>query len=102
MFYLTTHSTHFLIRLYGVGKGLFREHIPHSFVTPVVEHWLEWFTMKDRTDDPPPPAFLSERSYHGATSRSFVQYFSFQPVLHDWCNKGRGICHPVCGMMHIK
>ena len=29
-------------------------------------------------------------------------YFSFQPVLHDWCNKGRGICYPVCGMMHIK
>ena len=29
-------------------------------------------------------------------------YFSFQPVLHDWCNKGRGMCYPVCGMMHIK
>ena len=24
-----------------------------------------------------------------------LSYFSFQPVLHDWCNKGRG-------MMHIK
>ena len=20
----------------------------------------------------------------------------------DWCNKGRGICYPVCWMMHIK
>ena len=29
-------------------------------------------------------------------------YFSFQPVLHDWCNKGRGVCYPVCGMVHIK
>ena len=29
-------------------------------------------------------------------------YFSFQPVLHDWCNKGRGICYHVCGMVHIK
>ena len=29
-------------------------------------------------------------------------YFSFQPVLHDWCNKGRGMYYPVCGMMHIK
>ena len=28
--------------------------------------------------------------------------FSFQPVLHDWCNKGRGICYPVCWMVHIK
>ena len=29
-------------------------------------------------------------------------YFSFQPVLHDWCNKDRGMCYPVCGMVHIK
>ena len=21
--------------------------------------------------------------------------FSFQPVLHDWCNKGRGMCYPI-------
>ena len=31
-----------------------------------------------------------------------LNYFSFLPVLHDWCNKGRGMCYPVCGMMHIK
>ena len=31
-----------------------------------------------------------------------LSYFSFQPVLHDWCNKGHGMCYPVCGMMHIK
>ena len=24
------------------------------------------------------------------------------PLLHDLCNKGRGICYPVCGMVHIK
>ena len=29
-------------------------------------------------------------------------YFSFQPVLQDWCNKGCGMCYPVCGMVHIK
>ena len=28
--------------------------------------------------------------------------FSFQPVLHDWCNKGCGMCYPVCGIVHIK
>ena len=42
---------------------------------------------------------------HGAMGRQMVDplsYFSFQPVLHDWCNKGRGMCHPVCAMMHIK
>ena len=31
-----------------------------------------------------------------------LSYFSFQPLLHDWCNKGRGMCYPVCGMVHIK
>ena len=31
-----------------------------------------------------------------------LNYFSFQPVLHDLCNKGRGMCYPVCGMVHIK
>ena len=31
-----------------------------------------------------------------------LNYFSFQPVLHDWCNKGCGMCYPVCGMVHIK
>ena len=29
-------------------------------------------------------------------------YFLFQPVLHDWCNKGHGMCYPVCGIVHIK
>ena len=29
-------------------------------------------------------------------------YFSFHPVLHDWCNKGCGMYYPTCGMVHIK
>ena len=33
---------------------------------------------------------------------SQLNYFLFQPVLHDWCNKGCGMCYPVCGMVHIK
>ena len=37
--------------------------------------------------------------FHGVDPLS---YFSFQPVIHDWCNKGRGMCYPVCGMVHIK
>ena len=24
------------------------------------------------------------------------------PASHDWCNKGRGMCYPVSGMVHIK
>ena len=31
-----------------------------------------------------------------------LSYFTFLPVLHDWCNKGRGIYYSVCGMVHIK
>ena len=31
-----------------------------------------------------------------------LSYFSFQPVLHDWCNKGCGMCYPICGVVHIK
>ena len=42
----------------------------------------------------------------GSSERSFIvdllSYFSFQPVLHNWCNKGRGMCNPVCGIVHIK
>ena len=94
--------------------------------------------------DPTTHRTMSERSYHGATSRSVISeyvtrlrvfliirgagrsseverslmvrwvvgsilhgvdplsYFSFQPVLHNWCNKGCGMCYPVCGMVHIK
>ena len=37
--------------------------------------------------------------FHGVDPLS---YFSFQPVLHDWCTKGRGMCYPVCVMVHIK
>ena len=33
---------------------------------------------------------------------SIISYFSFQPVLLDWYNKGRGMYYPVCGMMDIK
>ena len=36
----------------------------------------------------------------GSSDRSFMvdplSYFLFQPVFHDWCNKGRGMCYPVC------
>ena len=31
-----------------------------------------------------------------------LDYFSSQPVLHDWCSKGRGMYYPVCAMVHIK
>ena len=42
----------------------------------------------------------------GSSDRSFMvdplSYFSFQPVLHDRCNEGRGMCYSVCRMVYIK
>ena len=43
---------------------------------------------------------------HGAISRQSVPSCgaisrSSQCSL-DWCNQGRGMCYPVCGMVHIK
>ena len=41
----------------------------------------------------------------GSSDPSFIVdplgYLPFHPVLHDWCNKGRGMCYPVCGMMML-
>ena len=37
--------------------------------------------------------------FHGVDPLS---YLSFQPVFTDWCNKRRGMCYHVCGMVHIK
>ena len=31
-----------------------------------------------------------------------LSYFSFQPVLHDWCNKDRGMYYPVSVIVRIK
>ena len=45
----------------------------------------------------------SVRSWcNGSSDLSLMSYFLIQPVLHDWCNKGRGMCYAVCVMMHIK
>ena len=54
-----------------------------------------------------PDNSMSVRSWcDGSSDRSFLvdplRYFSFQSVLHDWCNKGHGMCYPVYGMVHIK
>ena len=31
-----------------------------------------------------------------------IELFLILAMLHDWCNKGCGMCYPVCGMVHIK
>ena len=49
----------------------------------------------------------STRSWcDGLSDQSFMvdplSRFSFQPVLHNWCNKGHGMYYPVYGIVHIK
>ena len=42
---------------------------------------------------------------HGAMGRQIsppLSCFSFKPVFHDWCNKGRGMCYPVIVLVNIK
>ena len=76
------------------------------------QDWLKTLKTTDYFDGDSDTIFFSsevERSLmmrwvvgsilHGVDPLS---YFSFQPVLHDWCNKGRGMCHPVYGMVYIK
>ena len=50
---------------------------------------------------------LGRASAHGVMGHQIdmvdpFSYFSFQPVLHDWCNEGYNMCYPVYGMVHIK
>ena len=67
--------------------------------------WTHWAISRSKEWDI--ARGKSVRSWwDGSSDRSFMvdplSYFSFQPVLHNWCNKGRGMCYPICGMMHIK
>ena len=105
-FYLTTHSTHFIYSYMAsdiwlrtiliVRKETRCRHIGYSFrLTARVLIYA--------------PSHRQDSTYHGlcytslgARAGTRNSYFSFQPVLHDWCNKGRGMCYTVCGMVHIK
>ena len=73
------------------------------------------YDIRGKSYDKYDPCFVVPRKLRGKSVRSWcdgssdrsfkvdpLSYFSFQPVLHVWCNKGRGMCYPVCGMVHIK
>ena len=77
MFYLMTHSTHFI---YGsMASDMVKDHSDSERGHPL----------------PPHTSRLLFLIYP-------LSYFLFQPVLHNWCNKGCGMYYPVCGKMHIK
>ena len=35
----------------------------------------------------------------GGAQWGAMNYFSFQSVVHYWCNKGIGMCYPLCGIL---
>ena len=115
MFYLTMHSTHFI---YGyiasdiwlrtiliVRKETSCRHKGYSFFLAARVLLYAPSHRQDSTYH----GYICGNSVHswcnGSSDRSFMvdplSYFSFQPVLRDWCNKGCGMCYPVCGMMLI-
>ena len=42
-----------------------------------------------------------ERSAHGAMGCRIDPSLNYFRFSHNLCNKGRGVCYPVCGMVHI-
>ena len=74
-----------------------------AFITPVVEHCLEqeiaqWVIMRDRSNMP-----WCIRSLDRSHIVDLLSYFSFQPVLHDWCKKNKRLsCAILYGIVHIK
>ena len=125
-----------------------------TFVTPVMEHWLEWeiaqwvqhegsirrsiapwanalttelhlaplLCLRAQISPENHAAAFDAVTMEGAGRNSEVEcslmvrwvvrsilhgvdplsFFSFQPVLQYCCNKGCGMCYPVCGMVDIK
>ena len=120
MFYLTTHSTHVLnLRSYGVGH-MVKDHSERER-KPAACHMGYSFRLTARVLLYA-PSHRQDSTYHstgwnnhgksiclwcdGSSDQSnmvdLLSYFLFQPVLHEWCNKGCGMCYPICGMVHIK
>ena len=107
--YRATFNFHCLIR-HGLIDFVFHlrssRHVPmYGLSTLCRLRWAEWFLF----------SYVDVSIWHlsflewcdGSSDRSFMgmdplSYFSFQPVFHDWYNKGCGMCYPVCGMVHIK
>ena len=103
MFYLTTHSTHFIY-------GYMASDMDYSF--RLAARVLLYASSHRQDNTYHDLCYTSRVTMHIYMVRWVVglilhgmdplSYFSFQPVLHDWRNKGRGMRYPVCGMMHIK
>ena len=82
-------------RRYNNSTLLYNHFIDLDTSIPILQHTLRLlFYSKFRGK--------SFRSWcDWSADRSLMVDPSFQSVLHDWSNKGRGVCNP-CWMVHIK
>ena len=66
--------------------------------------WRVWMLSKHEHPSYPTCVLLGTRLVSMQVTATGWRYWLqfFQPVLHDWCNKGRDMCYPLCGMMDIK
>ena len=109
MFYLTMHSTHFILRLYGV-KHMVKDHSdslrgnplpPHRLLFPFSskgsfictirqplwstgwnEKYLNGFTMKDRSDDPSHHELIKRDSVVTTYARTLICWHQLSILLH--------------------
>ena len=75
MFYLTSHSTQFIYGYMASGIIMVKDHSAREETTELQPDYLRGKSVRLWCD--------------GLSDRSFIvdplSYFSFQPVLHDWC-----------------
>ena len=88
MFYLTTHSTHFI---YGYMASDYGENQRRNPL-PLLHGLLLRLAARD----------LLYAPSHRQDSTYRVLCYTSLSLSHDWRNKGCGMYYPVCGMMHIK
>ena len=126
MFYLTTHSTHFIYvymasdiwlrTILIVRKETRCRHIGYSYrLTARVilyapshrqdntYHGLCYTSRGTLAGTRNSLAAVETGSWcHGSSDRSLVSYFLLHPVSHIWLYNGRGVYYPVCGILHTK
>ena len=119
MFYITTHSTHFI---YGymasdiwlrtiliVRRETHCRHIGFSYQLTATRNSSMGPPHEGSIRRPIAPwanalplSYVPLPYWDGRPPLPPLSYFSFHPVLHNWCNNSHGMCYPVCGMVHIK
>ena len=97
----------------GWQQGFFYMHHPtdrmaHTMVfgTPVVENWLEWeiaqWVHHEGSIRRPWAKALTTEVHLAPFLWMQLQCWEILFSGHDRCNKGRGMCYPVCGIRLIK